>query len=159
GAGRTQLELEQQPDARGGETTWMIPVCTRTPEGGECSLMTQKRETLVVAKSCQPWALANAGAGGFYRVRYDVETLRAIGRVAEKSLTPEERAGLAADAWALARDGRQPLVDYLTLAASYRGEPRSDVVEELARRQIMVGDELVGDEEREAWRHYVDERS
>ncbi|MDB4965849.1 MAG: pepN 2 [Myxococcales bacterium] len=154
--GKMQLDLAQEPDARGGDTTWMIPLCTRTPAGTECALMTQKKETRVVATSCQPWVLANAAGGGFYRVRYDADSLRALGAAAEKSLTPEERAGLAADAWALARDGRLPLADYLQLASGYRGESRRDVASELARRLGRVGHDIVADPEQGSWRRFVD---
>jgi aminopeptidase N len=77
--------------------------------------------------------------------------------VAEKSLQPIERAGLVADAWALVRDGRAPLVSYLELVGNLRGEPNDNVVAEVRRRLQRVGHELVAPADRERWRGFVAE--
>jgi aminopeptidase N len=150
--GKTELALEQGKDGNGGSNEpWLIPLCTRTPAGTSCGLMKAQKETRVVADSCQPWVVANAGTGGFYRVRYDAETLHALGRTAEKNLEPVERLQLVADEAALMRDGRAPLTAYLELASQLRGETRRDVVESIGRVLTRVGQELVSDADRSAW--------
>ena len=168
-SGKTELVLAQTRDAsatppssaKGGapvvEPAWPIPVCARTPSTASCSLMRAATETRVVAPTCEPWALADADSGGFYRVRYDASTLAALGRAAEKSLQPVERVDLVADVWALVRDGRAPLVSYLDLVAELRGEPNDNVVQEVRRRLSRIGHELVAPADRERWRGFVSE--
>ena len=157
-AGKTELVLSQTRD--GGAATeqpWPVPVCARTASTASCALLRAATETRVVAPTCEPWVLANAESGGFYRVRYDAPALAALGRVAEKQLQPIERAGLVADAWALVRDGRAPLVSYLELVGDLRGEPNDNVVAEVRRRLMRVGHELVAPADRERWRGFVAE--
>ena len=155
-AGKTELTLTQSREgATASEAPWPIPVCTRTAAVSSCALMRAATETRVVGPTCEPWALANAEAGGFYRVRYDAPTLAALGRVLEKELKPVERAGLVADAWALVRDGRAPLVSYLELVGNLRGEPNDNVVAEVRRRLQRVGHEVVAAGDRERWRRFV----
>jgi aminopeptidase N len=109
----------------------------------------------VVAPTCQPWVDANAGLGGFYRVRYDAAALRALGRAAEKNLEPIERVGLVGDEWALVKDGRARQAEYLDLVAELGGEPRSDVVDELGRSLQRIDHELVTGANRVAWQGFL----
>jgi aminopeptidase N len=155
--GKTELALTQERDGRSASTSapWLIPLCARTPEGTRCALMTTARETRVVADRCEPWALANAGEAGFFRVGYGGGGLAALDRVAESALTPEERAALADDAWALADDGKLPLTAYLELVEALKGEPRRDVIDGVRQALTRVGDELVDDGDRDAWRGYL----
>ena len=155
-AGKTELVLAQTRDGSGeAGKPWLIPLCARTATTSSCALMTAATETRVVAPTCEPWALANAESGGFYRVRYDASTLTALGRAAGRSLQPIERAGLLGDEWALVRDGRAPLTSYLELIAELRGEPNDNVVAEMRRRLQRVGQELVGPRDVERWRGFV----
>jgi aminopeptidase N len=155
-AGKSELVLTQTRDGDGGTNDpWLIPLCTRTPAGTRCALMKTAKETRVVAPTCQPWVEANAGLGGFYRVRYDGAGLRALGRAAEKSLEPIERVGLVGDEWALVKDGRAPQAEYLDLVSELGGEPRTDVVDELGRSLGRIGHELVSAADRAAWQGFM----
>ncbi|HEY2745384.1 MAG TPA: M1 family metallopeptidase, partial [Polyangia bacterium] len=157
-AGKTELVLAQSRDgSSASERPWPIPLCARTASASACALMRAATETRVVAPTCEPWALANAESGGFYRVRYDASTLMALGRAAEKSLQPIERAGLVGDEWALVRDGRAPLTAYLELVAGFGSEPNDNVVAEVRRRLMRVGHELVTARDTDRWRGFVDD--
>jgi tricorn protease interacting factor F2/3 len=64
---------------------------------------------------------------GFYRVQYnDGKNLAVLGgRVADGSLSPEDRWGLQNDLYALVRHGRLPLSEYLAFLAKYYAEEKA----------------------------------
>jgi aminopeptidase N len=157
--GKTELQLSQERDGRLAAATppWPIPLCTRTPDGARCGLMTETRERRVVADRCVPWVLANVDSAGFFRVRYGGDGVQALGRVMATELTANERAGLLADTWALVHDGRLPLTDYLQLVEDDRHEPRAIVVKQMREPLLEIGAELIADSDRAAWQRYLSE--
>ena len=67
------------------------------------------------------WVKVNAGQAGFYRVAYSPELLAALG-AAVPTMRPADRAGLVADAFALAAAGYGPTAGALRLLEAYSGE-------------------------------------
>jgi aminopeptidase N/puromycin-sensitive aminopeptidase len=107
--------------------------------------MTDESRTLTIAGVCAPWVFANAGAHGYYRTAYAPEMLRALAPRVETDLTAPERLVLLDDEWSLVRAGRHTAGDYLTLVAGYGREHASGVLQEVARRLAVVGEDLVTD--------------
>ena len=66
--------------------------------------------------------MVNAGAHGFYRVRYSQELLAALRQGMMTQLTAVERFGLVNDAWAATLAGIVSLGDYLELIDQLAGE-------------------------------------
>jgi hypothetical protein len=62
--------------------------------------------------SCPTWVMANAGARGYYRVVYSPEMIRSLAACVD-ALSPTERIALAADEWALVRDGRHDIGTFM----------------------------------------------
>ena len=91
----------------GNDQLWQIPVCLKGSgaSGAKCELLTKKEETFTLP-GCSTWALANAGASGYYRAGYQPEAVRALAKDAESKLSPAERILLQADIWASVRVGR-----------------------------------------------------
>ncbi len=75
--------------------------------------------------------IANAGADGFYRVRYTDAMLHRLAPLIESALSPAERLGLLSDLWALTLAGDLPIGNYLQLTDSYQCEPDPAVCETL----------------------------
>jgi puromycin-sensitive aminopeptidase len=68
------------------------------------------------------WVVVNAGAHGFYRVRYSQELLAALRQGMTTQLTAVERFSLVNDAWAATLAGIVSLTDYLELIDLMTGE-------------------------------------
>ena len=148
---QTAVTLKQQRfviDASRAESgRWQIPICVKVPGRATptCEVMTDESRTLTIAGACAPWVFANAGAHGYYRTAYAPEMLRALAPRVETDLTAPERLVLLDDEWSLVRAGRHTAGDYLTLVAGYGREHASGVLEEVARRLAVIGEDLVSD--------------
>ena len=154
GDGAPTLVLEQRrffsdPAAResGPATRWLIPMVIRyrDDEGvkqqrvlfGEASA----RVTLA-ARGRIRWLVANAGAAGFYRCRYDERLLGAIGRAvsddaaaaARDEVQPIERMAVVSDQWALVRADAVEVGDFLNLITAMAAESDPFVLDELVGR-------------------------
>jgi len=123
---------------------WQLPVCVtgRGESDAACHLLTEPRQTEVVAKGCASWLFANAGAKGYYRTAYSPAMLKAIAPHIEGELTAAERLSLVNDEWALVRAGRHSVADYLTLVGAYGRERASVILDEIAGRLRFVQDYL-----------------
>src|SRR5262245_42727375 len=129
---------------------WQVPVCVAGEKEGanSCSLLTEARQTLPVAKGCATWIFANAGARGYYRTAYAPAMLRAMAPHIEGELTPAERMSLLDDEWALVRAGRHSAAEYLTLVTAFSGERTSLVVSEIASRLDFIHQYLTAPDQR-----------
>ncbi|MHB8334132.1 MAG: M1 family metallopeptidase [Acidimicrobiales bacterium] len=77
---------------------WLVPVLTRSLEGGEASHHLLRDEPIAVTDAAP--VVVNAGGSGFFRSRYGSTELAALApRIGE--LDELERATVVADAWAL----------------------------------------------------------
>jgi aminopeptidase N len=137
---------------------WQIPLCMKgsasAKEAMKCELLTKREETLTLP-GCSNWVLANAGATGYYRVGYQPEAVRALATDAETKLSPGERIALQADIWASVRVGREPVGDYLAFVAGLQSDRNRAVLEDVLGRLNYIGQYLVSDSDRGAYRAWL----
>ena len=105
-------------DGSDSERSWHVPVFLRagTKAGvvNRTLLLTEKEQNIELDLPAD-WAVVNAGALGYYRVRYSPELLAALHRGMMTHLSAVERFGLVNDAWAATLAGIVSLADYLEL--------------------------------------------
>lgn len=125
------IELEQNWFlADGGvgteEKLWNIPVIFATSGAMSESavIMNGKRQTFVIPlNGANDWVKINAGQQALLRVAHSPSMVsRLLQPIREKSLTPIDRASLLLDAFALAKAGRAPIEDTITLLRAYVDE-------------------------------------
>ncbi len=115
------LQLSQQifrylQDGSDLERKWHVPVSVRaaTKSGiaSKTVLMTEKEQRVPLDGEIE-WAVVNAGAHGFYRVRYDESLLAALKQGMQEKLSAVERFSLINDTWAATLAGLASLDQYL----------------------------------------------
>jgi puromycin-sensitive aminopeptidase len=129
----TQLHLSQRPFRYGEDTPaarWQVPISLRASVAGRI----EQRRLLLTDESASlefegkvDWAVVNAGAWGFYRVRYAGDLLRNLVTNPASELTPLERVGLVSDTWASVLAGASPVVDFFELVRSMGDDDDPDV--------------------------------
>ncbi|HEY8923183.1 MAG TPA: M1 family metallopeptidase, partial [Polyangia bacterium] len=177
GDGASELVLEQRrffsdPTAResGAPTRWLIPMVIRyrDDEGvkqqrvlfGEATA----RVTLA-ARGRVRWLVANAGAAGFYRCRYDERLLAAIGRAiadgaassggARDEVQPIERMAVVSDQWALVRADAVEVGDFLNLITAMASESDPFVLDELVGRLGLLEGRHIAEGDEPAFRRMI----
>ena len=114
----TQRMFRYLQDGSAPERRWHVPIFLRaTTDAGvveKTILLTENEQSLDLGGPVQ-WAVVNAGAHGFYRVRYDGDLLATLKGALSSRLSPVERFSLVNDAWALTLAGLSSLSDYLDL--------------------------------------------
>ncbi len=113
-------QLSQQPFRYGPPKVpsaigdhWLIPVLTRSLDGGEPSRHLLKREAITVTDTAP--VVVNAGGSGVFRTRYATAELTSLApRVSE--LEEIERATLLADSWAALFAGAISWSDFFEVA-------------------------------------------
>jgi aminopeptidase N len=143
--------------AAGSPEVWTIPVLLRRAgDSGPArsELLTAKSQTFRLP-GCAPWVLANALARGYYRTAYTPEALAAISKAAAKDLTPAEQILLLEDQWALVRNGRADVVDFIRLAEGLSGSRQLAVQQILLGRLQAIGDLLVDDAHRDRYNAWL----
>ncbi|MBI5444784.1 MAG: M1 family metallopeptidase [Deltaproteobacteria bacterium] len=127
--GRGAAELTQRRFTYGagvdGESLWSVPLLLRDARGGEHRLLLEGRSARLEVESDS--VLANAGAHGFYRIRYAPELLGRIAQRAGADLKPAERFSLLDDAWASLTAGEGAASEFLCFAQIFSGETDLDV--------------------------------
>ncbi len=119
GTGARTLTLTQQRFLLQGHDDahphWKIPLQIRSGVAASprSLLLTQDKQTDVDGRCDEPLSV-DAGALGFYRVRYEPATL-AINTKNFGKLPNPDRIALLDDQWALVEAGQQPLPTYLAL--------------------------------------------
>jgi aminopeptidase N len=110
------------------DQTWQVPVTiaffsSKVQTEQLSILMDGARHEIEIPVHSRAYKL-NDRQTGFYIVEYcDSENLDALGRlVSDRSLTPEDRWGLQNDLFALCKNGKVTLVDYLKFLAFYKNE-------------------------------------
>ncbi len=159
---RSQLDISQQRffldaalmQSRAAER-WQVPVCVKTPNGANCDLIADSRQTLSLGNSCVPWAFANAGALGYYRTAYSPDSLRALAPRIQEALTPSERMSLADDEWSMVRARRHSAADYLALAKGFATEHTNGVLSSIVGHLEFIDEYLTTPENRPRFRRYV----
>ncbi|MFI5105956.1 MAG: ERAP1-like C-terminal domain-containing protein, partial [Terriglobales bacterium] len=131
---KTEIVVEQSrfwddsSAASPSSTTWMVPLCVKTATAKPfCQIVSQKKQT-IPATGCAPWVLANAGASGYYRTRYDGAVMQQLIAVAGTELTSAERVSLLHDEAALVDSGQESMARYLDLVTALSTDPLSAVL-------------------------------
>src|SRR5262249_8227539 len=121
-----------------------------------CTMLDGPRATLHLdgAKGCPAWLLANDGELGYYLARYDAEQAARLVK-ALPSLSVRERVGLLGDLTALALGGRMPAAALLALLPAFAADKEPLVAQAAVRTAGQIGAQLVGDEERPAFRRFI----
>ncbi len=127
----SQLQLTQQRFSylpAESDQIWQVPISIQFFGDAAKSermtfLMSSTRHNIDLPDSADAYKL-NDQQTGFYIVRYrDTENLAALGqRVADQSLSPEDRWGLQNDLFFLCKRGEIPFTEYLDFLTCYRNE-------------------------------------
>jgi len=175
--GQAALAIRQQrffsdPSARetGATTRWVVPLVIRfrDDEGVKEHRVLFSDEAATVplpARGGLRFVVANAGAVGFYRCRYDGTLLAKLGEtVAGKTvagesgdLPPIERMAVVSDQWALVRAGVETVGAFLDLVSAMAGETDPFVLDELIGRLALLESRHVSDDDRPAFQRVVGE--
>ncbi|MBW2207182.1 MAG: M1 family metallopeptidase [Deltaproteobacteria bacterium] len=129
---------------------WLIPLGIEVhyPDGNRetmTTLLDGETTTIAIGKQAQSYKV-NTGQTGFYRVKYlEPSNMEELGRrVADKSLSHEDRWGLENDLYAFLKKGEVSLEQYLGFLSNYSREdaclPISSIASNLATLYLL-GDE------------------
>ena len=162
GSGGGSVSVSQRADSRtsttaaasGTSAPWTFPVCFKTSSQASSCTVLDTVPASVRVDSCPTWVMANAGARGYYRVVYSPEMIRSLARAVD-ALSPTERIALAADEWALVRDGRHDIGTFMDLAAGFQNERTPEVLDTLLASLGTVGRVVTTDASRPKYRAWV----
>jgi puromycin-sensitive aminopeptidase len=154
-----QLRLDQSrfvylPDADSA-TTWEVPILVGIGDEIRRVLLSDDRLDLDLDA---PGALvrANAGAAGFFRVRYSSDLLTALASRAQAELSSLERYALVDDTWASTLAGMVPAAQFIELTHGFAEEDDVAVWRRLAA-SLSVLMRVVDDDGRAALRTHTSE--
>ncbi len=135
-ANKAALTLTQEPFSFTAPTgassigsNWKIPVLVRSTSGAETRVLLGSDPEVSILDGTSDGdgpAVVNAGASGYYRVRYPADHLRRLA-ASIGALDPLERFTLLGDTWASVVAGRSELEDLLLLADALGDEKDPDV--------------------------------
>ncbi|MDQ6614578.1 MAG: M1 family metallopeptidase, partial [Actinomycetota bacterium] len=109
---------------------WQVPINLRLSAGGQVKtarLLLSDPSTEIAIPAPLDWVVVNAGAWGFYRVRYEESLLQPLRAVMHEQLSALERLTLVSDTAASMLAGHSPVADFLSLAARLPEEGDPDV--------------------------------
>jgi aminopeptidase N/puromycin-sensitive aminopeptidase len=134
-APKTEISVTQSRfllDPNGAPTTsptWMVPVCVKVAGARPfCQIIGEKAAVIPVAGGCAPWTFLNLNASGYYRTRYDNESLQKLLAVAPTELNTAERMSLLNDQGALIISGQENVAGYLNLVSALKQDQERAVV-------------------------------
>ena len=113
------LEHVAAPGSTGAAAShWRVPLVVRSGTSGEIHsvLLTSDKQNAPAGR-CQEPLSVDAGAVGYFRVKYDAATL-ATNTKGFEGLPDGDRIALLDDQWAIVESGAAPLASYLALAQS-----------------------------------------
>ena len=109
-------------DAEEATGVWTVPIIVRAMVDGaviEDRILLASDTTSIDLAAAPEWAVANAGAHGFYRVSYSAELLARLVGEAQEVLSPTERFALVDDAWAAVLAGTLDASAFVALAQGF----------------------------------------
>jgi len=110
------------------EPRWSVPVVLRTSTGDVHKVLLAEASATVSLGAKADWLVINAGASGFYRVRYASGLLKALlDDLGSAGLTPLERFALVSDAHAAVLSGQAPVTDLLDVVRALAADDDPDV--------------------------------
>ena len=117
------------------KVSYPVMLGLRTKDGVDETLMLTEREQTFKIKGGLDFYKLNADQSAFYRTSYTPERLTKLGEAAQKGLlTVEDRAGMIADAGALAASGYAKTSGILSLLQSFNTETQFIVWNEILTR-------------------------
>ncbi|MDP9389585.1 MAG: M1 family metallopeptidase, partial [Actinomycetota bacterium] len=135
---------------------WGVPMVLRGSAGGRPvrrRVLLDGAGTTVDLGGPVEWVMANEGAWGFFRVRYDAELrARLLGDLSR--LDALERLALVGDTWAGVLAAEAPLAELLDLAVLLVGEDDPSVWHQLLDAVVEL-DRVASDEDRPALQAFV----
>jgi puromycin-sensitive aminopeptidase len=155
-----QVSLTQRRftfSAKPAPQKWMVPVCLRTAQGSECTLLSSESAKVTLKTPGCGWVVANARHAGFYRVKYAPGPFAELSRVAEVALDAPERLGLVDDAWSLVRKGETAIAPYLDLVAQLKGDPSPEVNAEIESGLRFSEQNLLDERDRPLFTDFVEQ--
>ena len=151
-----QERFSAAPGARpASDQLWAVPVCFKTNGAPRCQVLEQRQQTLQ-APGCNN-VFANADGRGYYFTEYTPDAVRALAKSAA-GLKPVERIGLLGDEWWMVRAGRHDIGVYLDLAGGMATDDTAAVVDALAGRLAVIGEDIVPAGQRAQYHAWVRER-
>jgi len=154
----TQKRFLPVGSAGAAAQTWQIPVCARSGDAKECSLLKDTSGAMPAppaGSGCPAWVLGNDGEIGYYRTVYRGDLLEMLMSVADAKLTVPERVGLLRDLDALAMGGAFPLGRALALAPRFAGDPERQIVQAAMRISSDAGEKVLPADLRPAYARYI----
>ena len=144
------------PGNAAGGTRWQFPVCVAHPQGVECTLLADDHGTLELAKAkgCPAWIQANAGMNGYYRVAYQGDLWKRLGR-AWKRMSAAEQVGVVGDLRALVVSGQVKYGDALAQVPAWVGGAERHVLAALIGLAEGAAEVLPAEELRPAYAGWV----
>ncbi|CAN5182910.1 M1 family metallopeptidase [soil metagenome] len=137
-------------DTGDGEPSWSIPIIVRYGTNGServDKVLFEGAEATFELGSTPDWVLVNAGASGFYRVRYSAKLMAALGRHGADTFSALERYQLVDDTFASVLAGSTRAAEFLDLARGFVDETDLSVWQRLAGG-LGALDRLVDDADR-----------
>jgi aminopeptidase N len=149
------------PGAPRENETWTLPACIQAGTGPpRCEVLDRPKQTIRLngcastSQADRSPVFVNADSRGYYFTEYSPEMVRALSNAA-KSLEPVERLSLIADEWWMVRGGRHDVGTYLDLASALANDDSTAVIDMLAGRLQVVGDDLVPASDRPAFEAWI----
>lgn len=146
------------------DSLWCVPVSVSTaadPRRVVSFLVDERTKEVTlenVPEDC--WVMVNPGTIGFYRTRYDAESLRLlIPSIMDQSLPPLDRFGIFGDCFALARSGQVSTTEVLRLLQAFENEDNyavwTSILNCLSSLSILLGHLDIYDSFRKFSRHLL----
>jgi aminopeptidase N len=141
------------PGASPTPQTWTLPVALKMANGQTKYELIDRPERTITVEGCGA-IFANADSRGYYFTDYTADT---VGRLAKSpsSLTEAERISLLGDEWWMVRAGRHDIDLYLDLAASLADDETPVIIETIAERLEMIGEDIADATERARYQAWI----
>lgn len=127
---------------------WAIPVSVRAGKKIHKKLQTRQSDSIQIGDAAS--FVVNHGRYGFYRVKYDQDTLYELGRkIKQESIPHIDRWAIQNDLYAMCISGEEPLYKYLEFTTMYDKETNylvsTNVASNLYSLQFRTRDEPYAD--------------
>ena len=132
---------------------WQVPVCARSGEGRQCTLLADTTGTLPLTGTA-PWVMPNAGATGYYRFDLDPASWDAL--IAASPTLPATEAMATADSlWSSFAAGRAPFKTVLAGARALAAHPERYAATSIPGEMDRLSQTAFGSGDRVAYGRFV----